>query len=195
MHSILDYRIDKIISLVNLGVDMWEEAGRLLVNLRLEDPLIFQKIIEEHKDLSLEMLLALEAIGEKKLHPKTLLLPPHIASRIAEMPYADQEYLARQGKVDVKEREGTHSQMLSSQLSRRDAKQVCSPSGIIPPEKQKVAVKVKREHDLGLFELTYKFGRLECKKVSHNTHPNRPVVLFLIEGKKIIHLLRTEGIV
>lgn len=179
--------IEKFIGFVELGIDFWEQAGKELVRLKSQDQDIFDAITTEHPHLTRDMLVTLEQIGLKKIHPMTLLMPSHVMNRVAEMPYVEQRYLAEQPIVEVAvtPRHGHRKleiiQKRVDALTPREAKVVLAPDGPRTPREQ-VAITARPPplpvaKSLGLFALTYMNGRLWVRQAKRNCKVPQRVIL------------------
>jgi len=82
--------ITRFIDAIKLGVESWEEAGRILVSLRGEDENVFGKIIHEYPFVNSDTLEIFYLFGVKSLHPLTALLPRHVFGAVRQMPYEKQ---------------------------------------------------------------------------------------------------------
>lgn len=125
--------IGSFAELVQQGIDAWERAGKLLVEMINQDPGIRSKIIERCPHLSEAILSRFEAIGRRVLHPKTLLNSSPGMVRLRDLPYDEQDqYLTEpvsvvvalpSGKTDVQK-------IMISALTRSQALQVIGKDGI-----------------------------------------------------------------
>lgn len=172
---------------------MWEAAGKILVELKAENPYVFEEIIAEHKDVCTEMLATLEDIGNQKLHPRTLLLPSRIAASVAAMPYDAQKYVVENHPIPVG-REGHHKFKTIRQMGVNDASSAFSKDGIIPMSLRN-SFPLKQEKDLGLYELRYENGDVFFRALK-NKERGRPIgkpMKILLNGKpRSIHVYHSE---
>lgn len=81
--------ISTVIGLIREGVACWEKAGSLLHEMRLKTPSIFAEFCKREPLLTIDLLMTLERIGQKLLHPK-LILDQSLASKRA-MAYSFEE--------------------------------------------------------------------------------------------------------
>lgn len=72
--SVAERGIDEFLKGIVDGIQCWERAGKLLVELHQQDPAIFKKIIIREPSLTSEMLWSFHRIGLGKLYPRVLLL-------------------------------------------------------------------------------------------------------------------------
>src|SRR6185436_13484922 len=179
----IEKRIEKIVSLIDLGADMWLDAGRLLVEMKLEKPNVFDDIMEINPDLTLEMLETLEDIGNKKLHPRTLLLPARLAGAVAQLPYRDQALVVANTPIPV--RRGHHNNVFKPvrDMTERECKRAFSPQGLIPIQRQKPDT-FSKESDLGIFELEWRDGVLVARPATKTAFGARPMPVTLRQGKR-----------
>lgn len=78
-------------ALVKRGVEAWTMAGEILVRLIAQDAGIFNKIMDAHPRITLQMLHAFERIGNKMVYPP-LLADSSLAGRaLMELPFEDQK--------------------------------------------------------------------------------------------------------
>lgn len=83
--------VDAFIAAVRRGVESWEEAGGILVQLAREDKNIFRKIAHDYPFITIDTLEVFHHIGTKSLYPMTVLLPRHVFPRVREMSYETQK--------------------------------------------------------------------------------------------------------
>lgn len=70
----LNPNIEKFIEAIQRGREALEEAGRILVAMVDEDPVVTQAIQEAHPEITGEMLETFERIGRRQLHPQVYLM-------------------------------------------------------------------------------------------------------------------------
>lgn len=75
------------------GIDTWQLAGAVLVKLREKDRSVFSEIIRRAPTLTVDMLLTLERVGSRQLHPKLLMNAAMPAKRLIGFPYDEQDRL------------------------------------------------------------------------------------------------------
>ncbi len=83
-------QISNFVGLVQKGIDAWQQAGKLLMELQRIDGGILLRITTENPWLDAAVLSMFIQIGEGKVHPRVLLLPPMVASKVARMPLPEQ---------------------------------------------------------------------------------------------------------
>lgn len=82
--------IGNLIELINAGVELWTQAGEMLIRLRLKKPSIYADVMREDPRITVDMLATLEGIAHKRIYPYLLLSNNNGFRRLLEMPYADQ---------------------------------------------------------------------------------------------------------
>lgn len=83
--------IDKFLLLVQRGIDAWREAGAMLAAMVDSNPNTYRDIMSKNPAVSVDMLLAFEKIGRKKIYPQLLLDNSPGAKRLLALPYELQE--------------------------------------------------------------------------------------------------------
>lgn len=105
--------IDEFAALVQRGIDSWVAAGKMLVKMRQQKPDIFLHIISAHPWIELSALEMFCRIGEGKLHPRTLLLPPMVAEKVSQLPEPKQREVLEKSPSEIK-------RMMSAQNGRQN---------------------------------------------------------------------------
>lgn len=129
MH-VLESKIDRFVSKLEMGLTFLADAGRALVELLDEDPHVFKAITELHRWVTLDMLFTIEAIGRKQLEPSTLLLPRHVLNHVSVLPFEEQVKVVS-APVVVRHANKRPYEKMASDLTRSEAKAVFGqrPSG------------------------------------------------------------------
>jgi len=86
-----DTKINQFLELIQQGIDAWQTAGGLLIEMIKDDAKIYDKIIAKDSRLNSSVLGRFEQIGRKVLHPYLLISDSPAANRLASMPYSIQE--------------------------------------------------------------------------------------------------------
>lgn len=133
--------IENFVSLVELGVSFWVQAGEEFVRLVDRRPQVYEEIMEAHTWATRELLENFELIGRRKLHPKVLFMPKHVAGRLAGLSYDDQVHALKRGipVVQVVKRRGS----VRSAWDRRTdgaAKAVAKPAEKLTPHEARLAI-------------------------------------------------------
>src|ERR1035437_1928949 len=129
-----EHKIENFIGKVNLGVEFFPDAGKLLVEMLDENPGIKEDILEYRKGwLTMDVLNAFEMIGLKQLAVEAIFLPRHVLNRLIELPVGEQINIATKmlpvvtGMRNVKPRE---TDKLARDLTRKEADRVIGPKGV-----------------------------------------------------------------
>src|ERR1035437_2212499 len=90
-----EHKIENFIGKVNLGVEFFQDAGKLLVEMLDENPGIKEDILEYRKGwITMDVLNTFEMIGLKQLAVEAMFLPLHILNRLIEFPVGEQRDIA-----------------------------------------------------------------------------------------------------
>ena len=90
-NELTENKINQFTKLIQQGIDAWQDAGTLLIEMIKSDSKIFDKIIAKDPRLNASILGRFEQIGRKVLHPYLLISDSPAASKLATMPYSVQE--------------------------------------------------------------------------------------------------------
>lgn len=85
--------VEQFVNLVQIGVDAWTNAGRMLVEMVKNNPNIFSKIVQAAPWVSIDVLASFHRIGLGTLHPRVLLLKPRHAALVSTLPIEKQTQL------------------------------------------------------------------------------------------------------
>lgn len=132
-------RVGVFCSLIEMGIERWMEAGRLLSIYLSDDPDLFQKIRLRAPYMTNEILLAFKRIGEKKLYPYLLLDASPASKKLAVLSYNQQtELYGKPVKVAYQNTDGSFEsyETPSQRLSSAEASLVFSPTGVRSVEEQ-----------------------------------------------------------
>lgn len=88
--------IEKFVSLVQAGIELWSSAGQLLVEMVNNDPNVYSEIMKRATFITFEMLLAFEKMGRKQIYPPLLMDNSPGAKRLLELPYDIQERFCKE---------------------------------------------------------------------------------------------------
>lgn len=94
--------IDEFAALIQRGIDSWVSAGKMLVKMRQQKFDIFLHIIAAHPWIELSALEMFCRIGEGKIHPRTLLLPPMLAEKVSRLPEPQQKEVLEKSPSEIK---------------------------------------------------------------------------------------------
>lgn len=128
----LAINVSEFVRLVHAGIEAWEQAGQILVQLRNEDPSVFQRITSEYEFITMDALEIFYAIGMRTLYPLVMLLPKHICNTVRTMRYDAQKKVCTEpiqivsrmvGDKPVIERKSV------AKLSERECKRALFPKG------------------------------------------------------------------
>ena len=95
MKTLADPRIGQFADLVRAGLESWIRAGRLLCQIKADDPGAIAAILEANPELTPEILASFERIGRREVHPALVLDGSPGAKRLAALPYDEQARLHR----------------------------------------------------------------------------------------------------
>lgn len=133
--------------LVHDGVEAWESAGRILVMLRDDHRWTHDSIIKRlNGAVSLGVLQRFEALGRKRLHPRTLLSSSPAMVRIRLLPYEQQE-AALDSKVATLDADGDLMHMRPQDMTAHQVSLAYRNDGTVRtlPEQQEIWKKRKRK--------------------------------------------------
>ena len=88
-------KVAEFATLIREGLDAWEKAGELLVEMVDECEHTYKNIIQEMPEMSYEVLSRFEQIGRKQLYPKLLLSGSTGLRKLATLPYSEQKKYLR----------------------------------------------------------------------------------------------------
>lgn len=189
--------IPQFVELVNSGIELWSQAGGMLVHLVADNPNIYSEIISKHPHITFEMLLAFERMGRRQLYPALLMDSSPAAKRLLQLPYEAQEKFCKE-PVEVVTEDGGHGlktvKKYLKELSTNEANQVFDVASVRDIEGQRLYIKshkpigrpVKRVEpkSLGVFLLKLSpSGALVAEKASQETQAT-VVKLFAKNGTK-----------
>lgn len=89
--------IKEFLGNLDLGFSFIQKAGEQLVKMKAANFDVFDDILEECDWLTRDMLETILLIGRREIHPRILLLPRHVYTKIVGLPYEEQERIATQG--------------------------------------------------------------------------------------------------
>jgi hypothetical protein len=90
----LDSRINKFASLIQQGIDAWNKAGEILVQMIDEDPEVVEAIANAHPHITKEILARFEKIGRKQVIPDLFLSEAPGIRKLRSLPYSVQKHYA-----------------------------------------------------------------------------------------------------
>lgn len=124
--------IKEFLGNLELGFDFLQTAGEQLCKMKAGDFGVFDRILDQCDWLTLPMLETLILIGRKEIHPRVMLLPRHVYSRVVGLPY-DEQLRAVSEPVAVPE-DGSNGRdsvgKPAKDLTRAEAARVWSHPGI-----------------------------------------------------------------
>lgn len=140
-----DALLAQFAELVQDGVEAWERAGRILVMLRDDHRWTHDSIIKRlNGSVSLGVLQRFEAMGRKRLHPRTLLSSSPAMVRIRLLPYEQQE-AALDGTVATLDANGKLVEMRPQDMTSHQVSLAYRADGTVRtlPEQQEIWKKRK----------------------------------------------------
>ncbi len=199
---VLESKIDNFVTKIKLGVEFFEDAGRLLVEMLDEDPYVFEEIIKKSREdwMTMDVLCTFEQIGRRQLAVGAMFLPKHVLNRLIALPIDTQiEIASKPVPIFGGLHEGHHKINLkpAAQLSRVEAKRAIGPGGLRTPEEQArlaASPKIKVNLDvetLGRFTVGIVNKRPYIKH-SQSKSPCTRVVL-LVNQEADIELVKPAG--
>lgn len=131
-------KIRQFIGLIQSGLENWTEAGKMLVELQMEDPDIKIKIRREDPRITLPFLDKLESIGLGKLNAEAFMLPISQQRTIGMLPPAVQSNLLSGSVPVVKQHNGDFVQEAKrlEEMTQKEFKQSISLKGPVPVREQ-----------------------------------------------------------
>lgn len=88
--------IDEFLGLVKGGMELWADAGAILVELVEKNPMVYSEIISANPSITFEMLVAFERMGRHQIYPPLLMDGSLGAKRLIDMPYETQEKFCKE---------------------------------------------------------------------------------------------------
>lgn len=170
---VLENKIDRFISKIEMGKSFFEDAAAMLVQMIDEEPGICERIVDSRRVnwLTQDVLHTFEAIGRKQLAVEAMFLPKHILNRMLSLPVEEQARLTAEPVrvINGAKRRDTDgvSEKHVAELTRREAAIVFGPKGIRSVEEQAVVKEsLTTDHDriVGCYELTVMNGKAFLKK-------------------------------
>jgi len=159
---IAEHKIEQFIGKVNLGVEWFQDAGKLLVEMLDENPRAFDDILDYRKGwITADVLHTFEMIGRKQLAVEAMFLPRHVLKHLIELPIGQQISIATKPvPVATGLHRGNHSHKLkpAAMLTQREACRAIGSKGLRPILEQIKMLTNKKFESLGLFEITFKNG-------------------------------------
>jgi hypothetical protein len=104
--AVPDSRILEFCGLIMAGIESWTKAGRLLCEMKRDNPNVFNLIRVERPMLTLEVLETFERIGRKEIYPYLVADSSPGARRLMALPYRTQSKLYCEGVLVVLRRRG-----------------------------------------------------------------------------------------
>lgn len=166
---VLENKIDRFISKIEMGKSFFEDAALMLVQMIDEEPGICDRIVELRRVdwLTRDVLHTFEAIGRKQLAVEAMFLPRHVIARMLSYPVEQQAQIATQ-PVRVLNGAAHRKTDISVKhvrdLTRREADRVFGPNGVRSPEEQNIETPAEPDHLIGYYELTVLNGKPFLKK-------------------------------
>lgn len=125
--------VQQFSQLVSAGVDAWNKAGKLLVQMVDRNPNAFSIICRSDPRISIDMLLAFERIGRNQLNPYLLLDSSPGSDKLMTLPVELQNRFYTE-KIPTVTRFKSGSPIIEEKLfremSRLEAMRVFAPGGI-----------------------------------------------------------------
>ncbi len=142
----MEQKIERFALLVKGIVQGWMEAGKALVEMIDEDPQAFDKIREKYPQLSVGMLVQLEAVGRGVLHEKLLTASGPGPNALRRMPYSSQvKLLEVPVELVVENEQGTDTLLVDvHNLTSRQASQVFAEDHVRSQGEQKAWLVAQR---------------------------------------------------
>jgi hypothetical protein len=137
--------VTRFCDLIRAGIEMWVEAGALLVEMRKRDPEVHLRIMERNPMMTLEVLDAFERIGNRQIYPYLIVDASPGARLLAGLPYEQQQSLYG-GKVDVviKTADGLRTvRKKIADLTAAEASRAFDLCGLRPVDEQKKLFRAK----------------------------------------------------
>lgn len=153
-----EHKIDKFISKVELGIDWFQEAGRILVEMLDENPSVKDDILSYRKTwMTLEVLDTFEMIGRNQLSVHAMFMPRHVLNHLIALPIDEQVSIST-GMIPTVTGMVNGSARIkikpAADLTRREAARAIGPSGVRTPEEQVSMLKSARKFvSRGLFDV------------------------------------------
>lgn len=157
MRTVADPRIARFCDLVQAGMDSWVEAGKLLIEIKRDNPNAFREITRAHAGISLETLHCFERLGNRELYPPLLLDGSMGARRLMKLPYEQQVRLFNTEISVATIRRGdvvTESKKLQ-ELTAKEAEVAFSESGVRPLSEQQRMVVPRKSSNFRLPRETF----------------------------------------
>jgi hypothetical protein len=176
---VAEHKIENFISKVNLGVEWFQDAGKLLVDMLDENPGVKDDIIGYRKGwITMDVLNTFEMIGRKQLAVEAMFLPRHVLNHLIELPIGQQVSIATKmlPVVTGYRNGGAHkTDKPARDLTRREAARVIGPQGVRPVEQQAAMLATTRKFkSCGLFDIfTDKNGEI---KMTNSIRKNRTAI-------------------
>jgi hypothetical protein len=156
---VAEHKIENFIGKVNMGVEWFQDAGKMLVAMLDAYPGVKEDIMAYRRGwITLDVLNTFELIGRKQLAVEAMFLPRHVLNRLIELPVGQQVNIAtkmipvvtgyRQGRPHVVDKH-------ASDLTRRESGRVIGPSGVRTVSAQSVMLDNQRKFEsMGVYDLT-----------------------------------------
>lgn len=168
---VLETKIDRFVSKVEMGRDFFIDAANLLVQMIDEEPDVCERIVAMKRVdwMTMDVLQTFEAIGRKQLAVEAMFLPKHVLNRLIALPVDTQAQIATEQVPVFKQakRRSTDEciRKPASRLTHREARIAIGPTGIRPIEEQKtIALEPVETVSHGFFEVTLMNGKPFLKR-------------------------------
>lgn len=167
-----EHKIENFIGKVNLGVEFFQDAGMLLVDMLDENPGVKEDILGYRKGwITMDVLNTFEMIGLKQLAVEAMFLPRHVLNRLIELPVGEQINIATKmlpvvtGLRNGKPRSTDKS---ARDLTRKEAARVIGPQGVRPVDEQSAMLAtVRKFKSAGLFHITTdRAGQIQIHEIT-----------------------------
>jgi hypothetical protein len=158
----IENSVKQFISKISLGVDFFEAAGLMLVDMLDRDPYCFDEIMRSARHsgnawVTLDVLRTFEQIGRKQLAVQAMFLPRHVLDKVISLPVAEQARLATSPvPVVTGLRHGYHQveRKPLALLTKTEAARTLGPNGLRSPSEQKqITLKAHKEETLGRYTI------------------------------------------
>jgi len=99
-----DSRITQFCALIFSGIEAWIKAGKLLCEMKTENPEVFFLIRVERPELTIEILETFERIGRQEIYPYLVADGSPGARHLMALPYGEQRKIYEEGVLVVTKR-------------------------------------------------------------------------------------------
>lgn len=100
MKEIQQNQVSEFVSLVAQGIECWNKAGEIIVQLLDEHGMTIAEIAESSEFLTEDIVTRFEQLGRKQLFPRLLVADYPAAKYIIKLPYSEQKRVI-EGSVEL----------------------------------------------------------------------------------------------